>query len=679
MRGYMGKYREIVLAVACFLLFDLAVLVLNFYISFQISESAVSINLAGRQRMLSQRMTKELLEAEYDQSQGLPTDEAVSRLQKSVALFDSTLLAFRTGGSVIGGNGSLVALAPVQTDSGKVILAEAEALWRPFHALMPDSSKQASLFLDLNAATHYARTHNADLLAKMNQLTTDLERSANARANTLRLVQTAGILLALLNFAFILFKFVRRLRDNDQRIEAAQSETTEILNTVKEGLFLLDQNFCIGSQYSASLPNVLGCKIDPGSDFRNILRELVPAEEFKTSCEYIGLLLGDRVKEVLVKDLNPLVAMPVNVTGSDGLVTRRYLTLQFNRVLVAGKVSHLLVTVFDVTEQVDLENALVETRAKAKEEVEVMLDLLKVNPDILRQFLERSEKSLLEINDYLRHVDDIKNHRRVLADIFRHVHTIKGEAAVIGLAMFEDLAQEFEAMLSGLRSRDNISGSDLLALPLPLDDFLRRITAVRELGRRLSAYQSAFPSANEFSLMQRMDDLVQRIAMDHGKKVFFEADIDLIESMPLPKRADLQDIALQLLRNSIVHGIEMEDERRLLNKPIVGSVYMTLRQINNEYEFMFRDDGCGLQPERIAQALVAKGLYSQAQVEELGERQLLMKIFESGLSTSIAGGRDAGQGVGMDVVKHKLQAMGARLQISTRRDSHTQFRIRFAA
>ena len=57
----LGKYREIVLAVAFFLVFDLAVLVLNFYISFQLSADAVSINLSGRQRMLSQRMTKVLL------------------------------------------------------------------------------------------------------------------------------------------------------------------------------------------------------------------------------------------------------------------------------------------------------------------------------------------------------------------------------------------------------------------------------------------------------------------------------------------------------------------------------------------------------------------------------------------------------------------------------------------
>ena len=66
-----GKYREIIVAVALFLLFDLGVLVLNFYTSFQIAEDAVGINLSGRQRMLSQRTAKALLAVETAQLKGL--------------------------------------------------------------------------------------------------------------------------------------------------------------------------------------------------------------------------------------------------------------------------------------------------------------------------------------------------------------------------------------------------------------------------------------------------------------------------------------------------------------------------------------------------------------------------------------------------------------------------------
>jgi two-component system chemotaxis sensor kinase CheA len=85
----------------------------------------------------------------------------------------------------------------------------------------------------------------------MNELTTALESVASQRANTLRMVQTAGIVLALLNFAFILFKFLRRLRTSDAEIEAANEENREILTSVREGLFLLTPDSRLGSQVSA--------------------------------------------------------------------------------------------------------------------------------------------------------------------------------------------------------------------------------------------------------------------------------------------------------------------------------------------------------------------------------------------------------------------------------------------
>lgn len=101
----LGKYREIIVAVGLFLLFDLTVLGLNIYTSLQVSSDAVSINLAGRQRMLSQRMTKSVLELDADARAGTSLSAAQQELQLSLQLFDSTLRGFRQGGAVTGGAG----------------------------------------------------------------------------------------------------------------------------------------------------------------------------------------------------------------------------------------------------------------------------------------------------------------------------------------------------------------------------------------------------------------------------------------------------------------------------------------------------------------------------------------------------------------------------------------------
>ena len=113
----------------------------------------------------------------------------------------------------------------------------------------------------------------------------------------------------------------------------------------------------------------------------------------------------------------------------------RFLTLQFNRAREDGKISHLLVTVFDVTLQVELERVLVAAKARTKAEMEVLLDLLKMNPDTLNVFLKSAETTLLEINDHLRSAGDALDYRRTVNTIFRKIHTLKGEAATLGLEM----------------------------------------------------------------------------------------------------------------------------------------------------------------------------------------------------------------------------------------------------
>lgn len=678
--SYFGKYREIILAVAFFLVFDLAVLVLNFYISFQISEDALAINMAGRQRMLSQRMTKALLTAESNIQRGLPNTEALAEIKQTVELFDTTLGGFQNGATVIGGDEKPAALQAVTAPKGRVILVKADAIWRPYKALLDPLTSGTGSPEQFDSADRYARENNLTLLALMNKLTTQLEQTANAKADTLRKVQTGGILLALLNFAFILFKFIRRLRENDRKVEAAQKETAEILGTVKEGLFLLDPQFRIGSQYSASLHQVLGRSIEAGTDFRMLLRGMVPGAIFTLACDYIDLLFGDRVKEALIGDLNPLTVIEVAVPGENGTITRRFLTLQFNRVREEGKISHLLVTVFDVTVQVELEQALAKAKEKAKAEMEIMLDLLKINPATLSLFLKTAEQTLLEINEHLRSAGGALDYRRTVNTIFRKIHTLKSEAATLGLEMFESLAQQFESLLAGLREKGAVSGDDLLALPFPLEEFLESVAMVRDLTARLAAYHDAFsPAADSDAFALNLSNLAQRVAQDHGKEVQLVTDLELLNSLPQKMRNALQDITIQLLRNAVTHGIEPASKRQGQSKPATGNIYVALKPTDaGEYELILRDDGRGLSQQEIRAELLRSGRYTEDQLSELDERQIVMKIFEPGFSTAHHVSRDAGHGVGMDVVKQRVEQLGARLRISTRTNAFTQFSIHFA-
>ena len=679
-KGAAEKYREILLAVAFFLVFDLAVLVLNFYISFQITEDATAINLAGRQRMLTQRMAKSVYSLESYFTAGALDPATIDELRKTLTLFDKTLESFDKGGAVTGGDGKPANLRAVSTEAGRALMDQTLPLWAEYRAALVPLLGPAIDTPIITAAVIAARSNNLKLLGLMNDLTNHLEQVANAKANRLRWVQTIGIFLALINFGFILFKFIRKLRENDRKIEAAQNETTEILDTVKEGLFLLDANFQIGSQYSASLPGILGRPIKPGMNFLQLLQHMMPAPVYSNAKDYIELLLGNRVKENLVQELNPLVAVEVAISKIGGSFEARYLTLQFNRVMLHGQVQHLLVTVFDVTTQVELERKLAQAKQKSRTEVAMMLDVLKVSPSVLTQFLADAEKTMLEINDHLRSTGSQRiDYRRMIDTVFRKIHTLKGDAATLGLEMFEELAQQFETVLLPLRAEKNVSGDDLLTLPMPLDEILASIGAVRGLLERLSSYQyEAAVVTDADTFCDQLRQLAHRIAADHGKQVLVQADLTLLDALPVPMRKEIKDISVQLLRNAIVHGIEVSQERSALAKGQAGLIQLSLHaQEEGEYELLFRDDGQGISPDKVRTALIRAGLYTERQLEELDDRTVLLKIFEPGVSTATTSSRDAGHGVGMDVVRQKIQQLGASLRVATRPNAYTQFSILF--
>jgi two-component system, chemotaxis family, sensor kinase CheA len=686
---YFGKYREIIWAVALFLVLDLSVLILNFYISYQISEDALSINLAGRQRMLSQRITKSLLIAQANINQDMPVDGALAELKSTTRLFDETLTAFEQGGTTQGGDKRTVQLPAITSAEGVEILSKARTIWVPYlagvNSLINDGSSTNTLYL-IDNAVRIALASNLQLLELMNQLTTTLEQGANAKADTLRKIQTVGILLALLNFAFILFKFVRRLRENDRKIEIAQNETNEILATVKEGLFLLDEKLLIGSQFSASLEKMLGMPVRAGSDFREIMRTIFAHTVFLNACDFIELLFSPHVKEGLLGDLNPLHKAEVSIRNERGVTEKRYLSLNFNRVVVAGKTVHLLVTLFDVSNEVELERALVDAKEEAKLEMEGLLDLLKIDPSVLHNFIAQSEQALLEINEELRGAGgeiDYRplDYRRTVDAVFRRVHSFKGDSAVLGLEVFESLAQNFEATLSVLRSKTTLCGEDLLALPFYLEEILQRVAMVKNLVARLASYYDTFsPVATTENFSGKLENLVSRIANDYDRQVKLVTDLHLISALPPHTSTELKEIVVQLLRNAVAHGIEPVAERIGLGKQASGNIHVALKESSHgEYELTLHDDGRGLVPGNIRIALLKSGRYTAEQLNEFSDRQILMKIFEPGFSTATRVDRNAGHGVGLDVVHKKIEQLGARLRIATHEKAYTQFSIIFPA
>ena len=202
-------------AVILFLFFDFAALALNFWLSSEIEKQAVGINLAGRQRMLSQRMPKVLLLMEDALQEKQDPTPYLAELQLTLDLFDNTLQGFSVGHLTQGGSGKSLFLEPVYEAKAKEIVAKATALWAPYRVLVSDvlNAGPGGLNRSLPLATSYSKQHNLELLGLMNQLTTELEQLTERKAEQIRLYQGIAFVLILasealrgLNWRALLFR-----------------------------------------------------------------------------------------------------------------------------------------------------------------------------------------------------------------------------------------------------------------------------------------------------------------------------------------------------------------------------------------------------------------------------------------------------------------------------------------
>lgn len=205
-------------AVLLFILLDLSVLVINYWVAYQVSQDAVAINLSGRQRMLTQRMTKSLLQL---QSPGAHRVAVEQEFLDAAQMFDRTLLAFERGGMTVGGDGTPVELQRVGSDQARELIEQANIEWQPLRdRLRPCIEGRQPVPVEvLDFARQQMVDHNLKLLGLMNRLASHLENDSKERANLLRLVQSLVFVLALINFVAIVRGFHLLARQAEQASE----------------------------------------------------------------------------------------------------------------------------------------------------------------------------------------------------------------------------------------------------------------------------------------------------------------------------------------------------------------------------------------------------------------------------------------------------------------------------
>lgn len=752
----LGRYKGIVFAITGFLVFIAVILAVNHGKAGQFSDNVAGVRFLENQAQQPHTVHDASVELAQRLQNGEKIEDALETLRKAASSFDHALSGLATGGMITDSDGEILVLPSMSSPEAVEQLKNGSKLWDGYKAkldpilrfsgspyvsaqpapapapaatngknpapvvapapaapsvqLSPRGRRLQAALTDL---TEYGNTAHGQLTKVLTGLSTQVEAQSRKETGTLRLIQVGGMGAAVLLLGAIFLFFARNLRKEEASSNRQRKETQDILRTVNEGLFLLDKDLKLGSERSMALNNIFRREDFLDLTFDRLLKDIVPEKTLRTAMDYVALLWGERVNEKLVKTINPLNEVEVHFDNPAGGFDTHFLEFDFNRVKSEGSLSHLLVTVNDVTKRVMLSRELQESQEKAQAQLDLLLRILHVEPDSLTSFLSDADVSLKMVNSILKEPAREESAFRAKIDgIYRQVHAVKGEAAALGLKTVEQRAHAFEESLNDLKGRQSLSGSDFLPLVVKLDDLFNHLAQVREMLSRLVDLHHAIASRRSAGaevgaekvdqwlagqdqtqitkaltpqidaeatgaiggLERTLEDLAVRVATSQSKQVTLRcAGLDAV---PESYRRAVKDITIQLVRNAVVHGIEEPNERTKANKAETGALAVEFTPRGSDgYELIVQDDGRGLQLDRIKEVAVERGLITPAQAAMLDPRQTMALIFRPGFSTADRVTTDAGRGAGMDLVRILVAELGGRVGLASAGGKFSKFKI----
>ena len=176
-------------------------------------------------------------------------------------------------------------------------------------------------------------------------------------------------------------------------------------------------------------------------------------------------------------------------------------------------------------------------------------------------------------------------------------------------------------------------------------------------------------------VFKKFPRIVRSMARDLGKEVdlqIFGEETELDRSVV----DEIGDPLIHLIRNAMDHGLETPDERTAAGKSRVGTLVLAAVHEGNQIIISIKDDGNGIDTDRVGRKAVEKGLVSEEQLAAMSQRELFDLIFLPGFSTKDKASDLSGRGVGMDVVKTNIKKLNGLIEIKSEKGQGSEFILR---
>jgi signal transduction histidine kinase len=736
----------------------------NAQIHAQSVTNVAAVNLTARQATLFQTLAKDVNAIAFKVRAGKPAGGAQVELKSSADLFEQTLGALTNANKAVPAN---AATGKAQTGGDKPtldLLDQIGTAWAPLRKNI-DALSGAPSQNAIDATLAQLEAVERPLLGELDGLT-DRVQVVAARSDADRTSQrdlwTLGILVGILFVGMSFFMRVagarataehtaKALADGNAELQARTDElaqakrgTDALMETVGQGLALIDGDYTIAPQYSQQLEKIFDRKDLAGQNFLKLFERLLPARDYDATRRFLALMFNADKKERVVLQVNPLDEIDLAFPLDEGGFKTKTISASFRRIMNGDKVAQAFVAISDITERAAASRELRQSEDRKERQFELLLGTMHVDPAALDDFGDLVAEQLGRITDALRAEDFASGSearsqvlRGRLDTIYRAVHTIKGNASSLRIEPFVRTAMSFEAKLSELRSRAALGGDDFLAVVIQQSELRILLDQLREIRKKYvgqGALGNAFAAASALKaataaaaaaaaapapapgaagagapanaaaagtsdatpaapavpvkpaaqtagglIGSELAAFAERIALERGSKVAVKAQLEALDTLDPAHRRTIKNVLIQLVRNSLAHGIEEPDDRVAAGKAPAGTISITAsRDDSGALRLRYSDDGRGLDPDVLRAKALASGIISDpAQVDDASAVGL---IFHPGFSTADGADEVAGRGVGMDIIKqHVVDEAHGEIGIRSDPGRYLEFELTFPA
>lgn len=458
---------------------------------------------------------------------------------------------------------------------------------------------------------------------------------------------------------------------NDQLV-LAKKDTDKILTNVEEGLFLLDSDFRIKSQYSKSIEDILCRSTLSGLKIHSIFRESLSEDLQNNAFDYLDLMLKSDVAEEDFAELNPLVECPFEIQKSNDKITK-YLTFNFKRIYSDDRIEELIVTVTNNTDQVILEQELEQSKTDSLRQVD-LLHILEVEPQLLKEYINQTEKEMQYIVSEIDKLEQTKSCCDDINLIYSAVHSLKGNSSLLDFQYIAEKAHQLEEVIKILTPNPKDLNEKVPQMKQLMDELKQTFNEIKDLINRIKIFQQHYengPIAAGNLIVVAVSNLIKSLEDELDKKVLFNHS-SFNEALVTNKDFLLvKDVLIQLTRNAVYHSIE----KNYGNGKNKSEISLTAEK-NGKYRIItFEDNGKGIQFDKLREKAIASKTWTKEEIEGWNDDKVADLIFHPGISTSEKTSKVAGRGMGMTLVRQKLEAVAGRIEVESESGKYCRFKI----